>query len=75
MKAGHFPPEAGGDKGLKYYKELFVRPILIIDPQCEIRNPDIRFHGDPIYVLYNGHNHYDGIIKRTDKVKLTRRLL
>lgn len=42
---------------------ILNRPIVIIGPDNLIRNQaDLRGDGVPIFVAYNGHNHYDGLI-------------
>lgn len=40
------------------------RPIYVIDSDGKIRNRGINItgSGDPIFVYYNGHNHYDGLL-------------
>lgn len=40
------------------------RPILVIGPDNRLVNPADRqrFAGEPIFVYYNGHNHYDGLV-------------
>lgn len=42
------------------------RPIVVIGPEGSIRNPDDvqRYQGEPIYVSYNGHNHYDAYLRK-----------
>lgn len=43
---------------------IFKRPVIIIGPSGEIRNPDVEdLSEEPIFVYYNGHNHYDALIK------------
>ncbi|MGE3920846.1 MAG: OTU domain-containing protein [Gammaproteobacteria bacterium] len=43
--------------------EVLNRPIVIMSPDGSIRNKtDIgQYSGEPIFVYYNGHNHYDGL--------------
>lgn len=43
---------------------LLNRPILAIGPTGHLINPADaeRFEGDPIFVAYNGHNHYDSYL-------------
>ncbi|MGE3919910.1 MAG: AMP-binding protein, partial [Gammaproteobacteria bacterium] len=44
--------------------QVLNRPIVIMSPDGSIRNrTDIgQYSGEPIFVYYNGHNHYDGLI-------------
>lgn len=42
------------------------RPIIVIGPNLLITNREVlekRFNGEPIFVLYNGHNHYDAFLR------------
>ena len=41
------------------------RPILVVGPDANITNLSDRdrFKGEPIFVYYNGHNHYDALIQ------------
>ena len=43
---------------------MLDRPIVVIGPSGEVRNTvDLdRFGGEPIFVYFNGHNHYDGYL-------------
>lgn len=48
--------------------KLLDRPIVIIGSDGKIRNlTDLKGEGDPIFVYYNGHNHYDGLILTGEK--------
>ena len=41
------------------------RPIVIIDPDGKLRNPDLARaypEREPVFVCYNGHNHYDAFL-------------
>ncbi|MBS0358608.1 MAG: ankyrin repeat domain-containing protein [Proteobacteria bacterium] len=53
------------------------RPIVVIDSEKKIRNlSDIKqIKGDPIFVYYNGHNHYDGLILTEEDQKQSEVLL
>lgn len=44
------------------------RPIIIVDTEGNIRNRDDleRFKGKPIFVAYNGFNHYDALLRKED---------
>jgi hypothetical protein len=57
--------EWAGNAEIEILMRVFGRPIIIISMNGGIRNLDTlqRFHGDPIYVFYNGHNHYDGFLR------------
>jgi OTU-like cysteine protease len=48
---------------------LLDRPIMVIDPNGSLRNADDqeRFNGEPIFVYYNGHNHYDALLLTGEK--------
>lgn len=42
------------------------RPIIIIGPDMKIRNLNVlerELRGDPIFVLFNGHDHYDAFLR------------
>ena len=43
---------------------LLDRPILVVGPSIKLINEidKVRFSGEPIFVYYNGHNHYDGLV-------------
>lgn len=44
---------------------MFNRPIIVIDSNGKIINTEVieRFKGEHIFVYYNGHNHYDALLK------------
>lgn len=45
---------------------VLERPIIVIGPDLKIRNQEVlekRFHREPIFVLYNGNNHYDAFLR------------
>ena len=42
---------------------VYGRPIVIIGPNGEPRNINDNIQSDPIYVFYNGHSHYDGLVR------------
>ena len=45
---------------------MFDRPILILAASGKITNPTDaqRFTGEPIFVYYNGHHHYDALLRK-----------
>lgn len=47
---------------------VLERPILVIGSNGKIRNLDdrIRFARDPIFVYYNGRDHYDGFLRKKE---------
>lgn len=53
------------------------RPIIIIDPQGTVRNREDAQErdGEPIFVYYNGYNHYDGALLSSDYQGRSRELL
>lgn len=48
---------------------LLNQPILVVNPQGNITNLDdaARYNGDPIFVYYNGVDHYDALIRNADR--------
>lgn len=47
--------------------ETLKREIVIVGPNAIVRNKDVldkNFSNEPIFVYYNGHNHYDGLIRK-----------
>lgn len=45
---------------------IFNRPIIVIGPDLIIKNQEVLekgLKGEPIFVLYNGHNHYDAFLR------------
>ncbi len=46
------------------------RPIMVIGVDGNLTNPQdaTRFTGEPIFVLYNGHNHYDALLLQPEYV-------
>jgi hypothetical protein len=53
--------------------KILDRPIIIVESNNRIRNLSnvennngLIFNGEPIFVYYNGHNHYDALIRRDD---------
>lgn len=56
---------------IEVLQQVLDRPIVVIDPNGQIRNSreDIeRFNGEPIFVSYNGHTHYDAYVLLEDYV-------
>ncbi len=48
--------------------KMLGRPIVVVGPDGKVRNlSDLTGNGDPIFVQYNGHNHYDGLILTGEK--------
>ena len=42
---------------------ILNRPIVVVGPDGKVRNlSSLVGDGDPIFVQYNGHNHYDALI-------------
>ena len=58
--------EWAGDVEIQVLMRVLNRPIVVFNPAHQILNAnDIqRFRGAPIFVCYNGHNHYDGLLQR-----------
>jgi hypothetical protein len=53
---------------------LLNRPIVVIGPDGTIRNRgDVGRAGEPIFVFYNGHSHYDGFT--VNHTKMPREIL
>jgi tetratricopeptide (TPR) repeat protein len=47
---------------------LLGRPIMVVGPDSKIVNVnDAHRRGEPIFVYYNGHNHYDALILTGEK--------
>jgi OTU-like cysteine protease len=53
--------------------KILDRPIIIVESNNRIRNLSnvednnrLMFPGEPIFVYYNGHNHYDALIRKND---------
>ncbi len=53
--------------------KILNRPIIIVESNNRIRNLSnvednnrLMFTGEPIFIYYNGHNHYDALIRRDD---------
>lgn len=57
--------EWAGDTEIIVLMRVFNRPIVVVGPDWHIRNQiNIQgFNGEPIFVLFNGHNHYDAFIQ------------
>jgi OTU-like cysteine protease len=41
---------------------LLDRPIMVVGPNGRLRNDAPHFRGEPIFVYYNDHNHYDALL-------------
>lgn len=56
--------EWGGNLEIVVLQRLLDRPIIILRPDARPIIPDNlgELHGEPIFVNYNGHNHYDALI-------------
>ena len=55
--------------------KILDRPIIIVEANNIIRNlsniemdGELMFSGEPIFVYYNGHNHYDALIKEDQTI-------
>lgn len=45
---------------------ILDRPIIVIGSDFRIRNREVldrEQRGEPIFVRYNGHNHYDALLR------------
>ena len=56
--------------------KILSRPIIILEPNNKIRNLSnveddngLMFPGDPIFVYYNGCDHYDALIRRDANIR------
>ena len=60
LRAGN---EWADDLEISVLMRIYNRPILIISERG-IRHPtvELEFTGEPIYVYYNGRDHYDGVV-------------
>lgn len=56
--------EWGDHLEISVLQRILKRPIIVIRPDVALQLPDaeILAMGDPIFIFYNGHNHYDGFI-------------
>ena len=56
--------EWAGHIEIEILMNLLDRPILVVSPSRRLINEADRerFSGEPIFVYYNGHDHYDGLI-------------
>lgn len=61
--------EWGGNIEIQIIQKVTDRPIIIIRPDANPIIPDDlqRYKGDPIFVYYNGHTHYDAFMLKDDK--------
>jgi hypothetical protein len=57
--------EWADDLEINVLMRIYGRPIYVIDPVGNIRNRanEVEVNGEPIFVYYNGHNHYDGLVR------------
>ncbi len=58
--------EWAGNVEIEVLMRVFKRPIIVIGLDGYIQNQEAlqRFNGEPIFVLYNGYNHYDGFLRQ-----------
>ena len=54
--------EWGDHLEVSVLQHIYKRPVIVIRPDQTLQLPDpaILALGDPIFIFYNGHNHYDG---------------
>ena len=57
--------EWAGDLEINILMRIYNRPIYVVDPSGNIINRanEVDVDGEPIFVYYNGYNHYDGLVR------------